>query len=350
MAEWGKVAVIGGGVAGLTLAVELARWGIEVWLIERQAVPGGWAARFFCKATDQCQQCLACRVHQLIDEATKSPAIRWLLGTEVSQVQRQGRDFALTVKQAGKTERLFVQAAVLAVGFRVFSAEHRGEFGYRLYPRVLTGADLEQALTQGAGLPIQGDKLKRIGFIQCVGSRDTALGRGYCSQVCCQTSIRQARVLRSQYPDAEINIFYLDLQAGSGNAVQVRQRCQEARLNLVRGIPSRVYNRADGRLGLRLDPGLAGRVAAEPYDLVVLACGMVPTDGLEELARWFGWPLNSYGFLDNRPGCGFQGPVPGVFAVGACRGPLNISQSIAEGQAAALEIQVWLESAVKIMV
>lgn len=341
-----KVAVIGGGVAGLTLAAELARRGVDVFIVEKEAEAGGWATKFSCKATDKCQHCLACRGEQIKATANQNPHIKWLYQSKVTSFQRIDNGFKLEVLQTGVTNNLLVEAVILAVGFTPFIPDRRGEFGYRRYLRVLTGIDLEEFLTAGGRWPGLELGLQRIGFVQCVGSRDTVLGNGYCSQVCCQTAVRQAIVLRTFYPEAELNIFYLDLQGAVEDVNLTRQRCQEAGINLVRGIPSQVYNLPNGRLGLKLERELLANVVSEPYDLIVLSCAMVPRIGLKELSQLFDWPLNDHGFLMNQTNqetnLNFQGPTPGIFAVGACRGPRNISQSIAEGQAGAAQVLRWL--------
>ena len=87
----GSVMVIGGGIAGLTAAWDLSRFGIEVHLIEKTSFLGGHAIQFCCKATDECQQCGACTVEKMLKNVIDEPKIKIHLRTEIEKVNHNGR-------------------------------------------------------------------------------------------------------------------------------------------------------------------------------------------------------------------------------------------------------------------
>ena len=86
-----KVLVIGGGIAGLTAAWELARLNLDVELVEKSSFLGGHAIQFCCKAADECQKCGACSVEKRLLEVVEEPRIRVHLRAELEELTRNGR-------------------------------------------------------------------------------------------------------------------------------------------------------------------------------------------------------------------------------------------------------------------
>ena len=112
-----------------------------------------------------------------------------------------------------------VGAIVVAVGLDVYDPTEMDEYGYTRFDNVITSMEFERLICAGgptAGHFVRpGDKQrpKRIGFIQCVGSRNPKIGRPYCSNICCMNTIKEAQLLMDNYPDTEVTVFYLDLRA-----------------------------------------------------------------------------------------------------------------------------------------
>jgi heterodisulfide reductase subunit A len=86
-----RVLIIGGGVAGLSAALELARFGIQSAIVEKSPFAGGHGIQFACKATDRCVKCGACVVEEKLREVCANPEIRLLAATEVISIEKKNR-------------------------------------------------------------------------------------------------------------------------------------------------------------------------------------------------------------------------------------------------------------------
>ena len=213
-----QVLIIGGGIGGLTAALALAQRGVEAAVVEKEAAVGGHAARLACKALERCVKCGACLAAQTIAAASAHPRIRLHTGCRVSDIRR-GRRYAYTLEPTSGGEAPAApapgeaDAVVLAAGFRTFDPAAK-PYGYGLFPDVITNLELEGLLRSGPILRRRsnGAEPSRMAFIQCVGSRDAALGHLWCSAFCCAAAVRAARLIKRRQPALEITIFYIDLQ------------------------------------------------------------------------------------------------------------------------------------------
>jgi len=232
-------------------------------------------------------------------------------------------------------QELDVGVIIVATGFEVFNAQEAGSLGYGRYPNVLTGLDLERtfACKGSLELPSNGKEAKKVAFVQCVGSRNE--NHGYCSQVCCKYAMRFARLIKYQNPDAEVTIFYIDLQTAGKGFAQFYEECRKS-IRFIRGVPVEILEVPSGELEVRLEDISAGKVGRETFDLVVLSVGMVPRKDCWDLARILGMNLGDYGFFDMRsPIDSSKTNVDGIFLAGTCQGPKDIPDSIAHGISAA---------------
>ncbi len=250
---------------------------------------------------------------------------------------------AIRLDEAERLEEVRVDAVVVAAGYRLYRpgglAEGRPELGFGRYPQVVTNLQMERLLSASGptgGEVRVGDRTpSRIVFLQCVGSRDRTAGAAHCSRVCCMASMKQALVLREKLPDAAVTVLYMDLRCFGKGYEEFLERAQRAGVVVRRGNPAEVYRRAD-RVAVRFEDTLLGRVEELPADLVVLAAGLRPAEGLTELARTVGVGVGPDGFLepaDRRdPAVSAR---PGVFLAGTCLGPMDIPDAVASGSAAA---------------
>ncbi|MDN5365368.1 MAG: heterodisulfide reductase subunit [Thermacetogenium sp.] len=324
-----RVLVIGGGTAGMTSALEMAERGIEVILIEKEKEIGGRAATYCCKATDECNRCAACLVLQQRDDVLKEPSIQVYTDARVTKIGKNGRGFQATITSSDATVNLEVGAVILATGFDPYDLSKRSEFAYGLEKNVITGLELEKAIKEkGSITAAYGAGIKKIGFVQCVGSRDLSIGNGYCSRVCCMYAAKLAKVIRHELPEAEIDIFYMDFQTFGKGFSAFKETLQETdKVRLVRGIPSKIYGFPYDRLTLRYAESQGGKQCEEKYDLIVLSLAITPTKESRELAEQLNVDLDSYGFMTAGP--------EGVFLAGVCEGPKDIPQTIGHAKAAA---------------
>jgi len=241
---------------------------------------------------------------------------------------------AIDFKSKPKRQELSVGAIILATGFEVFDAQEIGSLGYSRYPNVLTSLDLERIFNREGSLklPSNGKEPQKIAFIQCVGSRNEE--HCYCSQVCCKYAMRFARLIKYQNPNAEVTIFYIDLQTAGKGFAQFYEECKES-IRFVRGVLAEILETPSGELEVKFENILEGKVEREAFDLVVLSVGMVPRKDSWDLARILGINLGQYGFFDAKPFDSAETNVEGVFLAGTCQGPKDIPDSIAHGMAAA---------------
>ncbi len=402
--ENNHVLVIGGGISGIASALELANGGLSVYLIEKEATVGGYAASFCCKATDVCSNCSVCVVPSKIKEAVIHPQISLLTNSTVQKVSGEVGDFrveitqkpqyislerciacgmctevcptepkaiylpsaeaipfsyilderlclrfkgeycnlcrescptnAIDFKRKSKRQELSVTTIIVATGFEVFDGREIGSLGYGRYPNVLTGLDLERMFNREGllKLPSNGKEPQNIAFIQCVGSRNES--HCYCSQVCCKYAMRFARLIKYQNPNAEVTIFYIDLQTAGKGFAEFYEECKES-IRFIPGVPVEILEAHSGELKVKFENILEGKVNREVFDLVVLSVGMVPRKDSWDLARILGINLGDEGFFDTKPLNSIETNVEGVFLAGTCQGPKDIPDSIAHGMAAA---------------
>ncbi|MFO7783762.1 MAG: response regulator [Thermodesulfobacteriota bacterium] len=242
-------------------------------------------------------------------------------------------------------ETLEVGAVVLACGMTyVDPAEGFGWTGYAGMPDVVTGLELERLLsgTGPTGGRLQrlsdGGPVKRIAWLQCVGSRDHQVDADYCSSICCMISLKEARLVRNRSGgEVETHIFYMDLRT-PGKRFQRYGEEAEADGVLLRRVRvhSVVVDEKTGRPRIQF-ASQDGRLQEETYDLVVLATGARPAVGTGELAGLLGLELNPWGFPLAQ---GFNPAISGregVFLSGSFSGPRDIADSVLLAGDAALE-------------
>ncbi|MFZ5639319.1 MAG: FAD-dependent oxidoreductase [Bacillota bacterium] len=331
-----RVVVIGGGVAGMTCALEAAAKGIEVCLVEKAADIGGWAYDYCCKATDKCAKCSACLVPQAKMHVEKHPLITVYCYSEVIGVSGQPGNYRVKVKKDQDVTDLEAGAIIVACGFKPFDAARKGEFGHAVEKNVITGLELEQALNEKGSLIRAFGGARNIGFIQCVGSRDLTIGNNYCSRVCCMYAAKLARLIRSELPDADLTIFYMDFQTfGKGFDEFIKAAQEDDRIQFVRGIPSKIFGFPYDRLTVRYANSLTGEALEDKYDLIVLSAAITPGEDTEKLASMLGIELDRHGFFK----VDTENPVAtgqaGVFVAGTCQSPKDIPQSMEQAKAAA---------------
>jgi heterodisulfide reductase subunit A-like polyferredoxin len=241
-----------------------------------------------------------------------------------------------------QTETLRVGAVILTPGSEEFEASLRGEYGHGRYPNVLSSVQFERMLsasgpTEGRLLrPADGGPVKRVAFIQCVGSRDSACGNGYCSSVCCMSATKEALVALEHDADLEIAIFCIDVRAFGKEFDRYVSRAQtEHGVRYVRAIPSRVVEMPGTRNARVRYFDEQGEERLEEFDLVVLSVGLRPGASADELAARLGIEQNAFGFCETDRLTPVLSSRPGVFVAGAFQEPKDIPESVAQASAAA---------------
>jgi len=228
---------------------------------------------------------------------------------------------------------LLVGAIVIAVGMETFDPVALTEYGYTRFENVVTGLEFERLIC--ASGPSGGHLIRltdhqeprTIGFIQCVGSRNTKYQR-FCSSVCCMHATKEAILAREHIPDVRSFIFYTDLRAsGKGFREYVERAQREYGVEYIRSRVAKIEEDGDGRLIFHYEDGATSR----PQEMTV----DIPGPGVAALAKVLDLELDEYGFFRTNPFSPTDTTREGVFTCGCCRGPSDIPQSVAQASGAA---------------
>jgi heterodisulfide reductase subunit A len=249
---------------------------------------------------------------------------------------------AVDLSQTDQTLSLEVGSVILAPGFQIFDARQKPEYGYGRYPNVLTSLEFERMLSATGPTsahikrPSDGTDPEKIAWIQCVGSRDAARGRPYCSAVCCMYATKQAIIAQEHDAKIQPTIFFIDLRAhGKGFESYYQQAKKHHNINYLRAMVSRVaQNRRTHNLEVTyVDAN--NRVRTEEFHMVILSVGMGVAPETAELAQKLGVMVSPYNFATTGSFTPVATSRPGIFACGSFTGPKDIPDSVVEGSAAA---------------
>jgi heterodisulfide reductase subunit A len=241
-----------------------------------------------------------------------------------------------------EVKELQVGAIILAPGFTEFNARLRGEYGYGRFPNVVTSIEFERILSASGPFkgrvqrPSDGDIPSRIAFIHCVGSRDPALGRGYCSSVCCMYTTKAAVIAKEHMEHIQPTIFYIDMRAyGKDFDKYVEQAKERYGIRYVRHLVSLIREDPHTNNLLIKYEADDGQMVEEEFDLVVLSVGFEPSPGTRDLAERLGIELNQYGFCRTAPLEPLSTSREGVFVCGAFSAPKDIPETVMQASGAA---------------
>ncbi|MDD1747668.1 MAG: FAD-dependent oxidoreductase [Methanomassiliicoccales archaeon] len=333
-----RVAIIGGGVAGLSAAISLERRGVPSIIVEREEALGGLCGELGCKGVERCVRCDVCLARDMVAQARSSPLIERLGRAELRSVSGQPGDFRLAIRVGGQGHRL-VRAAVIvcATGGEPFDAHLDKRLGYDELADVVTSLDLERQLSaEGRFLvPSTSAPPKKVAFILCVGSRDERFNTSYCSKACCKYSFKLAQGLRAIDPGCAITIFFMDWRLYDPRENVRAWASGDSGVRLVRSRPAEVLLGEDSRPEVRFASEKDAIVEVEAFDAVVLSVGLRPARSAAELARTLQVETDAHGFLRSPKGEPCASTRPGVFLAGTCRGPKEIVECVKDGAEAA---------------
>jgi heterodisulfide reductase subunit A len=433
--------VVGGGIAGISAALELAEAGQHVYMVEREPSIGGHMAQL--DKTFPTLDCSACILTPKMVDVGQHDNVTLMSYSEVEAVEGYIGNFTVTVRKKAKfvneelctgcgiceekcpikivdnvfeaglgyrkaCYRPFPQAVpkypvidapnctyfkngkcracekfcptdaidfeqqdevvqfnvgniILATGYDLFDARRIPQYGYGRYPNVFNSLEFER-MVNAAG-PTAGKIVLRDGVTQpesvaivhCVGSRDKNYNE-YCSKVCCMYSLKFAHLVHERLPDAEVYNFYIDMRTPGKGYEEFYHRLLEEGTHFIRGRVANVSNAAltaeeEGKLIVQGEDTLIGVQRRVPVDMVILSVGIESRHDAKELTNLFKMGCDFDGFFTERHPK--LDPVAtmteGILIAGACQGPKDIPDSVAQGAAAAARVSSLIQQGTVMM-
>ena len=333
-----NIVVIGGGPSGLEASAKLHKMGYNVILVEKSPALGGHLAKW-----DRLFPQGIPAKDVLEGMISNINGVKYFLNANVQSINALGKSYNVILDN-GIT--VLADAVLFATGFDLFKAEKKEEYGYGIYERVITNADLENWFRTKEDIRVANNP-KRIGFVHCVGSRDEKAGNRYCSKVCCATAVKQACEIKQEFPDAEVFCFYMDLRMfGRGYEDLYLSAQKEYGVRFIRGRVSEVAENINKELVVKAEDTLSGKPIKVTLDLLVLMAGMQNCSAGAKVAGQIGVAgMETDGFFETKDTIYSlqQSNKPGVFFAGACTGPKTLPDSLHEARAAALAIHNYLQ-------
>ncbi|HUV01969.1 MAG TPA: CoB--CoM heterodisulfide reductase iron-sulfur subunit A family protein [Desulfobacteria bacterium] len=318
-----KTLVIGGGISGMTAALNLARQGFDVHIVEKERDLGGMARQLY-KLYPTFVDALEF-VNALVKEVEAEERITIWTSTTVKEVEGYVGNFKATITIGGEDEVLKVGTIIVAIGAAEFKPD--GFYDYD-GSRVITQLELEarlRACEEAGDFSELGGK--RIVMIQCVGARGRKFS--YCSKICCTTALKNALVIKEKVPDAEIYVLHRGINVYG----EYEYLLIEARESGIRFV----------KFGLENEPNVEGTSVTVYHenirkeleleaDLVVLSTPLISTPEYEQLSKMLKVPLGLDGFFYEahvklRP---LDFATDGIYVCGTAHGPRDIPESIAQ--------------------
>ncbi len=423
-----RALVIGGGIAGIQTALDIADAGFEVDIVEKKPTIGGKMTQI--DKTFPTLDCAACILTPKMVDAAQNEKIRIYSYSEVEAVKGFVGNFHVTIRKKARyvkedvctgcglcTEKCpqkkvpnefnlgldnrraiyipFAQAVpkvatidpdfcnmlkngkcgvcakvctagaidykqqdehiereygaiVVATGFDPISLEKFDEFAYSKSPDVVSSLEFERLMnaagpTGGTLLrPSDGAHPKTIVFVQCVGSRCDGgeKGKPYCSKICCMYTAKHAMLCREKYPDTDVYVFYIDVRTPGKNFDEFYRRAvEEYGVHYIKGMVGKVVPEG-GKLKVQASDLLGNRQLHIDADMVVLAAAIEPDKSARPLATMLTASMDTNDFFTEahpklRP---VESPTAGVFLSGACQGPKDIPETVAQAGAAASKV------------
>jgi len=359
------ILVIGGGISGLTAALEAANAGYQVVLVEKEAELGGWAAKLYKEVPREYpyEKLEEPVIFGKIKEVESNPNIKILKSSKIETTDGQPGLLDVTINTNGKSETIRVGSIIMAAGWKPYDASKLGHLGYGK-PNVITSIQMEEMAKKGKIIrPSDGKEAKKVAFIQCAGSRDPN-HLPYCSSFCCATSLKQAKYVREKNGNAVAMIFYKDIRTPGQTELFYKNMQNDPGVLLTKADVTGVSDAGNGSLYVEAENALLGEKIKVEADLVVLAVGVVPAtrapqeylDGLTEAQKKGDDAKNKYieetpkpefilnltyrqgpeipslegyyGFADSNFICfQYETRRTGIYAAGCVRQPMNMSEA-----------------------
>jgi len=320
--------VIGGGMAGITAALEMAGMEYKTYLVEKSDKLGGNAAKL---ALSPSGRYYGGYIQKYIDDVINNPLIEVFVNTEIKKIDGYVGNFTTELKVGDEIRTIKHGVVIVATGAK---ERKPTEYLYGQNSNIITQMELENRILTGK---LDVNNIKNVVMIQCVGSRDEE--RPYCSRVCCNQAIKNAMIIKQMNEDINVTILYRDIRTYGLNEISYR-RARKAGVQFIHYEPENrpEVELKDKKLYVKIYEPIVDSVIAIQPDLLVLSTGIeCQADENRKLAQMLKVPLNQEGFFLEahaklRP---VDFATEGVYLCGLAHAPKNMKESIAQAKAAA---------------
>jgi heterodisulfide reductase subunit A len=247
---------------------------------------------------------------------------------------------AIDFSQEDKFIELEVGTIIVATGWDLYQEP---DYGYGIYDNVITQIQLERILAPNGPTfghlkrPSDRKRPLKILFINCVGSRDLNKN-AYCSMVCCNLSIKNSKLIKSEYPDSEIVVCYIDIRSAGKMYEEYYRRARDAGIVFVKGLVGKIEeDPLTKNLKVQFEAVGADTVVESEFHLVVLSSASLPSKGTNEIAQIMNIEKTPDGFLKEfHPRLDpISTKVTGVYLAGSCQGQKSIDLAVSQAKGAA---------------
>jgi heterodisulfide reductase subunit A len=323
--------IVGGGIAGMTCALSIARQGHEVYLVEKDKELGGMARRIHTTLEGMDVQAYLTDLKRAV---YKNPLIHVAHEAIVTDVAGYVGNFVTTLVTEGRVKEIQHGASVIAIGADVYKPT---EYLYGQDERVMTHLELGERIAHGQEAILNAESLV---MIQCVGCRNE--DRNYCSRVCCSHAVKNALKLKEKNPQMDIHILFRDMRT-YGLKEDYYREASEKEVKFIRYEPADPplveASVEEGRPVIRVtvaDPILGQKLAIDA-DFLSLAAAVIPAESTREIASLFKVTLSPDAFFKEahvklKP---VEFATDGVYLCGTAHYPKHITETINQAYGAA---------------
>ena len=334
------VVVIGAGVSGMRAAIDLAKMGNLVYLIEKENMTGGNVAKW--KDLFITGQNGTAIVETLTQQIRELSNITLFTNAAIDKVSGSLGNFLVDVRVGNEILNLKAGAILVSTGFESYQPAD-GEFGYGQDSKIITLPEFRELVDKSPGTMMMNNrKIQSIAYIYCVGMRQTKGENKYCSRVCCTTAIHSSLLVHEKFKGVQAYHLFRDIRTYGKQEILYEQSSKNGDIYLKydeKAPP--VVEKSGNHLLIKIKDELTRRQEMEiEADLVVLVTGMVPRNDSKTIAGLLKIPVGNDKFFNEihpklRP---VETVINGVFIGGSCQGPKNISESVQSSLSAAVKI------------
>jgi len=336
--------VIGGGITGLTAALNIADAGNKTYLIEKTDSLGGMMKDidltypFMNSAEDL--------LKTKIERVKNHKNIEIFLESKLKEVSGYIGNFELIVGSKNNSEyEIEVGNIIVATGLKTFDPSVIKEYGYGRLPNVITSIEFEKMMKNGKINKKNGEKPSNVAIIHCVGSRHSDYNE-YCSRVCCTSGLKYANQIKAALPEANVYNIYSDIRSFGKACEEFYTRTSTHKSLFLQfekedlPVIEKTSTGKNGEMLIRMKESLSGETIQVPVDMVILLVGLEAQNDAKDISHLVGTSLcgNNF-FIEKHPKLDpVATTTDGVYIAGTCQGPKDINDSVAQAGAASVRV------------